>query len=262
MKENNYKIKGVFHQQASSAHYYLRRYFPSEKLTPLVEQFWLVDWQIKENTTHTQQNLPDPNFHLIFDGKSLKLIAPISKTYSYQMLGDGKIYGVKFRIAALATLLDMPIKGIIDRELSVEAILGGGSDTLTTRLLEAKADEDIVIAFEHYLSPYAKTASLAQMKTEAMFNEVKTNCQLKRVEQLSKSFQLSERSIQRYFLEYIGFSPKWLIRKYRIVEALEHLELDKTSFTDLVAELGYTDQSHLIKDFKAFRDLAVHKIPT
>ncbi|MNW05908.1 DNA-binding transcriptional activator FeaR [compost metagenome] len=57
--------------------------------------------------------------------------------------------------------------------------------------------------------------------------------------------------MQRLFDQYIGVSPKWVIRLYRIQDAAERL--DNGTYGELVGlamDLGYHDQAHFSKDFK------------
>ncbi|MFI9589448.1 helix-turn-helix domain-containing protein [Nonomuraea sp. NPDC052265] len=56
--------------------------------------------------------------------------------------------------------------------------------------------------------------------------------------------------MQRLFRDYVGIGPKWVIRRFRLHEAAErvHQGLDLAT---LAAELGYTDQAHLTRDFTA-----------
>lgn len=54
------------------------------------------------------------------------------------------------------------------------------------------------------------------------------------------------------FAEHVGIGPKWVIRRYRLHEVTERMaagaDLD---WAALAAELGYADQAHLARDFKA-----------
>ena len=73
-----------------------------------------------------------------------------------------------------------------------------------------------------------------------------------RVEQVREWFQMSPRSLQRLFKQYVGVSPKWVIRLYRPQNAAEMLEgLDQQDVLQLAMDMGYYDQSHFIRDFKA-----------
>jgi len=57
--------------------------------------------------------------------------------------------------------------------------------------------------------------------------------------------------LQRVFAEYIGVSPKWVIDRYRMFEALDALNrADKVDLSDLAARLEYTDQAHFSSRFK------------
>jgi len=59
------------------------------------------------------------------------------------------------------------------------------------------------------------------------------------------------RSLQRLFRDYVGATPKWVIRRFRLHELLERLNGDDLpNIAQLAAELGYTDQAHLCHDFR------------
>lgn len=49
-----------------------------------------------------------------------------------------------------------------------------------------------------------------------------------------------------------GVGPKWVILRYRIHEALERAGSDPAvDWARLAADLGYSDQAHLVRDFTA-----------
>jgi AraC-like DNA-binding protein len=59
------------------------------------------------------------------------------------------------------------------------------------------------------------------------------------------------RSLQQLFSEYLGVSPKWVLRRFRLQEAADRLaggeELDLAA---LALSLGYFDQAHFTSDFR------------
>ncbi len=62
---------------------------------------------------------------------------------------------------------------------------------------------------------------------------------------------MAKRTLERLFSRYVGISPSWVIRRYRLYEAADRL--DRSEIVDwprLAADLGYYDQAHFIKDFK------------
>ena len=60
------------------------------------------------------------------------------------------------------------------------------------------------------------------------------------------------RTLERRFRRLVGVSPKWVVKRYRLIEAAERLREDPgASIARLAAELGYFDQPHFVRDFKA-----------
>ena len=72
-----------------------------------------------------------------------------------------------------------------------------------------------------------------------------------RVDDLAARHDVPVRRLQRLFLEYVGVGPKWVIRRYRLQEAVERAASAQLSWADLAADLGYSDQAHLVRDFTA-----------
>ena len=75
---------------------------------------------------------------------------------------------------------------------------------------------------------------------------------LVRVNQLVDRWNTSKRSLQRLFEDYVGVGPKWVINRYRMHEVLEHVHSGAAvDWPELALSLGYFDQSHFIRDFRA-----------
>jgi AraC-like DNA-binding protein len=75
---------------------------------------------------------------------------------------------------------------------------------------------------------------------------------LRRVGQLAAASGVSARSLQRLFANYVGVSPKWVMRRARLHEAAERADGGElVDWAELAADLGYADQAHLTRDFTA-----------
>ena len=73
-----------------------------------------------------------------------------------------------------------------------------------------------------------------------------------RVEDLVIRYELTKRSLQRLFEQYVGIGPKWVINRFRMHEAVERLKLSEpVDWAAFALELGYFDQAHFNRDFKA-----------
>lgn len=82
---------------------------------------------------------------------------------------------------------------------------------------------------------------------------------LVRVEQLVDVVGCSTRQLQRLFADYIGVSPKWTLRRYRMQEAAARAsDREPVNWSELGHELGYSDQPHFIRDFTATLGITPH----
>jgi AraC-like DNA-binding protein len=73
---------------------------------------------------------------------------------------------------------------------------------------------------------------------------------LRRVDQLSAEAGMTARTLQRLFADYVGVSPKWVMRRARLHEAAERADSgEPVDWAELAADLGYADQAHLTRDF-------------
>ena len=212
------------HHSDSQKHYRLRRYVPDTRLVNLVEQYWLVNWQLKNGREHIQRNLPDPNFHLTFDRQGVRLIGPVSKVYQYPMAASGFVIGVKFNPGSLNVLLDSPPSDYVDKELSASKYFGSDVTDIFAVGAEALTDERIVSTLNKFLGRFVEPVTAQQTQVARLLECIKNSSEIYTVAQLAQRADLSVRTLQRLFNQYIGLSPKWLLRKYRLREALAELE--------------------------------------
>ncbi|MBV8201425.1 MAG: AraC family transcriptional regulator, partial [Acidobacteria bacterium] len=69
---------------------------------------------------------------------------------------------------------------------------------------------------------------------------------------LARELAIGRRTLERLFRDYVGLTPKWVIRQYRMQIAAD--EAAKGRLVDwprLANDLGYADQAHFIRDFRA-----------
>ena len=96
-----------------------------------------------------------------------------------------------------------------------------------------------------------KTALAGRAHHVLFFPGGEPNKRMASVEALAEHFGLHKRALQRLFADYVGTSPKWVIQRYRLLEAVERVAAgEPIVWSDLAAELGYFDQAHLIRHFK------------
>lgn len=72
------------------------------------------------------------------------------------------------------------------------------------------------------------------------------------VRTLADLLKISNRHLERKFMERIGISPKQLCRLFRIKNVLTNFKGTERDWATLAVATGYFDQAHLIHEFRFF----------
>lgn len=74
------------------------------------------------------------------------------------------------------------------------------------------------------------------------------------IQQLSSRLNVYSKRLEREFKTYLGVPPKFYSRIVRFTYALDylHCQTSHIDWAELVYQLGYYDQAHLIKEFTEF----------
>jgi transcriptional regulator GlxA family with amidase domain len=83
-------------------------------------------------------------------------------------------------------------------------------------------------------------------------DRIVADASLRRVDELALASGMTVRALQRLFAEYVGVSPKWVMRRARLHDAAARADSgEPVDWAGLAAALGYADQAHLTRDFTA-----------
>lgn len=78
------------------------------------------------------------------------------------------------------------------------------------------------------------------------------------ISELASFTAVSQRQLERLFIEYVGVSPKKLSGLVRYQYLWQDILFDKSfNIHDGVYKYGYTDQSHLLNDFKKYHSMSL-----
>jgi len=73
------------------------------------------------------------------------------------------------------------------------------------------------------------------------------------VKELTEKLNITERTLQRNFIEHVGVPPKKFAKIIQFYSSFNQVTADSWSrLTDIVYENGFADQSHFIRDFKKY----------
>ncbi|WP_016905864.1 AraC family transcriptional regulator [Streptomyces xiaopingdaonensis] len=232
-----------------------RRRAPAPALRRHVEHYWLIDWDLPVPYTSRVFTHPCVNLALrLSDGAvESEAVGPLHRLFETRLSGHGRVSGVQFRPGAFRSFSGAACSpaALADRRLPLDEALPGSRDAADA-VLAAAGDDARVAALDALLAPHGPVPDAATARAMALAHRVRTDRTLRRVDQLAHAAGLSVRSLQRLFATVHGIGPKRLIRRYRLLDALEHATTEpRPDWGRLAGDLGYSDQSHLVREFTA-----------
>ena len=244
--------RGVLGLRAGRRSFEVSRSRPGPALADLVEHYWTVRWDLRGRDPHTQHTLPHPSVHLVAERGRSGIMGVLTGRFTRELEGQGRAFGVKFRPAGFHPFLGAPVSTLTDRRAAVSEVFGPAGDDLVADLLAAPGDPELAATAEAFLlarlpGPDPNVAAVNQLVDQVMADR-----DITQVKHLTDRTGIGPRRLQRLFATYVGVTPKWVIQRSRLHEAVERLDQgDHVDLGFLARDLGYFDQAHFARDFRS-----------
>jgi AraC-like DNA-binding protein len=229
------------------------RYPPSRDLERYVEHYWSVRWDLRGLAPERVETLPHPSVHLVFERDGNSRICGVTRGKFVRMLeGENRLFAVKFRPAGFYPFVATSVSSFADRVLTLREVFGAACGALEAAVLAEPEDIARVAVVEEFLRGRRPQLDENVERISDIVYSVMRERGILKVADLAERSGMNTRTLQRLFAKYVGVSPKWVIQRYRLHEAAEQLVLGgSVSQSTLAANLGYSDQAHFVRDFKA-----------
>jgi AraC-like DNA-binding protein len=241
---------GVLQHSPSPGTYQHRRHAPPDELAGWVEHFWLEKWNLLGCSPQIRVVLPHPSVHLVFAPGRSKIYGVQLRRFARELKRQDSILGIKFRPGAFYPFFGKPISTIANSSVIAEHVFPDAVSA-EQRVLACDDDHAMVEAAAKFLITHLPARDPYVGVAGSIVEAVANDCTITRVEHLIARFGLPERKLQRLFHRYIGASPRWVIKRYRVYDVLTQLTAgEPVAGATLAQNMGYFDQAHLDNDFR------------
>ena len=241
---------------------------PPKELTSYIKHYLFLN-----NTETAIQKLrlfSDGNTGVVFSLKS-KLISAISNDEVKKYLPTSFLYGqlhgfkdiysenetsliiVVFQPNGIYQLLGIPATEFQDSIIPVEEVFDYKACVLQEKLHQQNNNEVRIELLNHFFRGLINNKLVSnQSIINNSLDFILTNKGDFSVKQLVQHTGYTERHLERKFNECIGLNPKKfgnVIRLHHFLKLLKN-KSDATNLTAICYDAGFSDQSHLIKDFR------------
>jgi len=241
---------GVLRHSPPPGAYRHTRYAPPGALADWVQHFWVESWDLRGAAPQIRDVLPHPCVHLAFARGRTRIYGVQLGHFVRELKGADRVFGMKFRPGAFYPFLGKPVSSIANMSFPAQELFGEITPTEEELLASPDVDGMVEVASRFLLAHLPPRDPLVEQACGAV-ETIANDPNVTRVESLVSACGMRDRTLQRLFRRYVGASPRWVIKRYRLYEALEQLGHGKpANLADLAQDLGYYDQAHFINDFK------------
>lgn len=226
----------------------VERLAPREALAEFVDYLWLVRWDVA--APHRQQVVPQPRVHLAAERGRLLVHGVTRKPFFRTLEGSGHVLGAAFHPGGFRPLLGGSVGAISGTVRPLGELVGADDAPVAARILGGQDRTEMVEALEEYLLAIGPQPDPVGRRVTGLVAEAERQVRITRAEMLAEVAGTSLRSLQRLFAEYVGIGPKWVIQRFRILDAIAAAHRGEvTDWAALARDLGFTDQAHLTRAF-------------
>jgi AraC-like DNA-binding protein len=227
--------RGIVRPEEARRHYALTRVAPSADLAHLIERHWMVEWHLSE--PYTAEIVAHPSVNIAFQDPPT-IHGVVTGRFQRELIGSGRVIATKFRPGGFHAFHPIAAHTLTDKVIPADDVLGPMRPTTFAEI-------------EDGLRAHGWTDDPRIDEIVALHAAMLADPAITRVEHLCAHAGYSPRTLQRLFREYVGVSPKWVLDRIRLHEAAERMADGEADWANMALDLGYFDQAHFIKAFKA-----------
>jgi AraC-like DNA-binding protein len=226
----------------------VERLAPRAALAEFVDYYWLVRWSV--DAPHRQQVVPQPRVHVAAERGRLLVHGVAQRAFFRTLEGSGHVLGAAFHPGGFRPLLRASVGGISGTVRPAADLLGVDDLPVAARILGGRDGAAMVEALEGYLLAVGPEPDPTGRQVTELVGVAERKAGITRAEMLATEAGMRLRSLQRLFAAYVGVGPKWVVQRFRILDAVAAAHSGEvTDWAALARELGFSDQAHLTRVF-------------
>jgi AraC-like DNA-binding protein len=182
-------------------------------------------------------------------------LGQLTRPFAIKSKGKHAMLGIRFYAHTAAYFLKERMDAFNDQVSDLTGLLHTSTKTLYERLMEAKELINKIALVEQFLLDrlsrperrFDQIGLVGNITRSLAANHYRDN-----VDFIATTYGISNRYLQKLFLQHTGLTPKAFLKINRFRHSLSFLDNKKESLTSIAYDCGYFDQSHFIKEFKLF----------
>lgn len=238
-----------------------REYAPCDALKPYIRCFWGTEKPVCPSNVQPETGIviPDTCMDVIFDmnftqNTFTSVFCGIDETSLITRARKEKeetaTFGIRFYAWTAVLFSDGNMAGTGNKQMACEAFCEKIEQVIKPYVYDFTTIDDLIEAAENVLFQILNTSKADHNALNAIDRMIAT-CGRERIHDVCEYTGVSGRKLERSFHQMMGISPKAFSSLLRYQMVWQEIAKSRCfSVLDAVEKYGYTDQAHLLHDFK------------
>lgn len=193
--------------------------------------------------------MPDGTQAIFISPEGSTIGGALTRSCDIQILQPGEYFGIRFYPGALRNFFELDLSEITDQFVDDHHYLPCRDfRSLHEMIYQCQDFCDRADVCERWLLRHYESQPIPQF--EHAMSVIHKACGDIKVSQLAAMVGWSDRHLNRMFQRYTGLNTKTFSQTVRIQSACSQLYSNSRNSLRVALDLGFFDQSHLIKDFR------------
>lgn len=231
---------------------------PAGALGAFVECLWYGAPATAEERHHVVE--PDGRMDVVlaFDDAhgAAMVFGTTTRATPYELTPGRRYLGIRFRPGRSRRMIEHRPLDVRDRSDPVERVAAIDARRLLDLAASARGPQQALQSVAASLEASVRHLDCKDDLATALAAHVDKRHGNLRVSELTRQAALSERQLERLFIDAIGLPPKLYARVVRYQRVRAALALGAKPGAALAQRFGYTDQSHLLRDLRSLSGFA------
>lgn len=248
----------------------LRYFAPSQPLRGLISSYYVFHADVPRFSDLMRADLPQIRFmvrgsahYQIADGESVQapmvtLLGPTYRATRFDVQGPLLVFGVGLLPAGWAALVREDASLFANCIADASRLVGRTFEDLLEMLANVRTSQAVDLLDRVFRGLFAGTLDPPLWLTRTT-EQWLSHSPSPQVDDLVAALGISSRQVERLVRRVYGGTPKLLARKYRTLKIASEMN-DRGASWQEVAGDAYSDQSHLIREFRQFTGMTPRQL--
>jgi AraC-like DNA-binding protein len=242
-------------------------YIPNEKLKDWIKVFWFFEGHGTGKLSHIRNILPDgcATITFVLQGnmdvtiynnsiikRGIYVIPPVVNAHYDVISDDIFLIDIQLNPSIFYKLFNLPVNELENKIYTIDELSLNFNKSILEKICEVKNNKNAIYSLlnNFFITLFDKL----RFNSDEIILNINQLYKDGNLDDFLHSQNLSVRQIERKVKSYTGLTPQSISRLGRFYSVLEYMKFRQFNieYSELALEYKFSDQSHLIREFKFF----------